>query len=421
MTPSRRRRLGLLAVLLAIAVVYAVRLGEAGWGSGPFPTYLYDEGYTAFHAGRMLARDPAIHTPNARRFEYLERGRDDLSPTSRAEWSHPPGAPLAVAATVAAFGFDAVGARLAPLLAALATLAAVGSLARPRAAPFACVLLAADGVFFVFARAALPYMFVTAAVAVGSACLMRALVRRGRARAAWLVGAGVALGFGVAVRWTALPVALAVLLAVAVSRAGRRRRVGLSLLGVLGVAGVTYALTFVPLLVAGATPSELVALHREMLWFHRHLPASSGQSTAWYTWATSLRSTLFRAVPRGDTAAIVVAAKNPLVWLAILPSLALAAWRARRGSVRELLAIAVVVSVYGPWVILQRFSLSYYLLPLLPFVALTVTSALARRRWILRGYVAAAIAAFALLYPALSNLPVSRATEATYLAVLVRR
>lgn len=420
MTSSQRRRLGLLAAILAITVVYALRLGAAGWGSGPFPTYLYDEGYTAFHARRLLAGDPAVHTPNARRFEYLERGSSDLSPTSRAEWSHPPGAPLAVAATVAAFGFDAVGARLAPLLAALATLVALASLARPRVAPLACALLAADGVFFVFARAALPYMFVTAAVAVGAACLARALVRRGRARTAWLLGAGVALGFGVAVRWTALPVVLAVLLAVAASRVGRRRRIGLSLVGVLGIAAATYALTFTPLLAEGATPSELVTLHREMLWFHRHLPASSGQSTAWYTWATSLRSTLFRAVPRGDVAAIVVAAKNPLVWLAILPALALAAWRSRRGSLRDLLPLAVMVAVYAPWAVLQRFSLSYYLLPLLPFVALTVTTVLARRRWLLRGYVAAAIGAFALLYPALSNLPVSRATEAAYLAVLIR-
>ncbi|MBS2012686.1 MAG: glycosyltransferase family 39 protein [Deltaproteobacteria bacterium] len=392
-----------ICVALLVALL-AFRLGEPGWGAGATPSYLYDEAYTAFEAGRILRHDAVVFRPAARRFEYLASGANDLAPTSRGEWSHPPFAPLAVAGTSAIFGWSAFGARLAALLAAALTLAAVARLAGRRHAIAACLLLGLDGVFFVFGRTALPHVFVVAGVTTGVLATRMALVRPSR----WLHAAtlaGFAFGCATAARWTALPVALLVGLAVLGSREGRRLPRA-RFAGVLAASVVaTYLATWAPAWASGMSPRAFVELHAQMAWFHTHLPSCSGASSPPYTWPWLRHPVIFTVRAQGDARTMVAAAGNPLLWWGLVPAVVALAIRARGRGARALVPLAAIVGVLLPWAFAERFGFFYYLLPALPFVAIALAELTARARRLRVVHLALAATFFVASYPVLAAVP----------------
>lgn len=405
-------------VIVAAAIAYGTRLDAPSWQPRPgAPRYDFDESYTAFTAHRLALGDPSVRVPAARRADVVRGGAGDLAINARGEWSHPPGAPLAIAATTSLFGFSAVGARLAAVLAALITLLATARLAGPRRAWLACLLVAFDGAFFVFARTAMPHMFLTAGLTAGAALLVAAVTTP---RRRWLLAAaaGGALGFAIAVRWTAIPVALAIGLAVLVSREGRRMAGPLAGAGAAALA--VYAIAYLPWLLHGHGLGELVRLHAEMLAFHRHMPGELGQSQPFYAWPWLARPITFLIEPSPDGVRTVLCAGDPLLWWLLPPALVATAWRARRRHLRALLPALVIAATWLPWAVLARFGMAYYLLPALPFTAITIADALRDRPRVRRGYAVAALCVFALLYPVLAAVPISPAAHDRYRTALER-
>lgn len=398
-------------VFALVLLLYGARLDTPGWQGGA--RYVFDESYTAFTAHRLEIGDPSVLVPAARRSDVARVASRDLASNARGEWSHPPGAPLAIAATTQLFGFGEVAARLAALLAALITLLATAQLARR--AWLACLLLACDGVFFVFARTAMPHMFLTAGITAGAALLSGA-ASAGTARERWLcaLAAGGALGFAVAVRWTAIPMAGAIVVAALVSR----ERLRGPLIGCVAAALATYVIAYLPWLLHGHGVGELVDLHRAMLAFHTHMPAQLGQSQPFYAWPWCLRPVRFLVEADHGVVRTVMCAGNPLLWWAIVPALVVAAWRARGRALAALLPALVIAATWLPWAMLARFGLSYYLLPALPFTAIVLADVLPRRAAL--PYAASALLVLALLYPVLAAVPIARATYERYRAVLDR-
>lgn len=413
-----------LVIALATAA-YAVRLDAPSWQSSgqAAPRYVFDESYTAFTAHRLLQGDPSILVPAVRRYRCVQPDTADLSPLSRGEWSHPPGAPLAIASTIAVFGFNATGARMASVLAALITLVATAYLAGPRRAWLACVLVGFDGAFFVFARVAMPHMLLTAGVTAGAALMVSAVASPvARRRWALTAAAGLALGFAASVRWTAIPVAVALGLATQISVEGSRRRMLAPLAAALAAAAGAYLATYLPWFFQGHGLADLVQLHRAMLAFHAAMPGEAAQSQPAYAWPWTLRAVTFVVETARDEVRAVLCTGGRILWWSIAPVLVVGAWRARRRGLRWLLPTAAIAATWAPWAVLGRFGMTYYLLPALPFAAVLAAGLVAHLRVRCAAAICAALvlALFVISYPVLAAVPISRATFARYTAVLGR-
>ena len=312
-------------------------------------------------------------------------------------------------------GFHAVAVRACTVLAALTTLVAVRALA-PRVAAVACLLLAFDGMFFVFARTAMPHMLLTAAIAGGALFLRRAITRPS-ARDATLAGA--CFGLATAVRWTGAPIALALVIAAWVSVQGQASAFGRRV-GVLAGAGLAvYLASFTPYLAHGHGLADLVRLHRQMMWFHTHVPATFAQSTPAWSWPLAWRPVFLASGADGARRWVVVALGDHLLWWSMVPALGWLLLRARSRAAIDLLPLAAIAGTWLPWAMLGRFGMAYYLLPAAPFLAITVARLLALAPRPLRvGFVVAALAVFAVSYPVIAAVPLSPPLAARYEATL---
>jgi 4-amino-4-deoxy-L-arabinose transferase-like glycosyltransferase len=406
-----------VALLIAAAfALYSYRLRQPDWGSGRPPRYVFDEKYTAMTAHRIVRGDSVAYEWAPRRINY--RPSDDLSPSARVEWTSPPGAPLAVAASVGILGFSEVGARAMSVVAAIAALIATAILAG-RGAWFAVSLLAVDGAFFVLARTAMPYIFLVAGLTVGIALLMR-LYRTDEARVGLALIAGAALGFAVSVRLTAIPMVVGAILA---SFFAKERRCPWWTPAVVSLAVlVAYAATFFPHVLAGASLGDLIRLHRAMYWFHRHVPPNFSQGSPWYKWPLGLTPVLFSARRSPDGTAYVWCLANKQLWWLILPTLCWALWACGRRSMFGLAAAAVIAGTWLPWAAANRFGLSYYLVPVLPFVAAAagraVGAAGALGRKVGLVYLTVAVVLFMATYPMVAAVPLGAGPRLAYEKVL---
>ena len=390
------------AFLLGFVLLYGLRLGEP-------PLYVFDELYTAFTAHRIARGDDKVFEPGVRRYRYLADDPSDLALVSRGEWSHPPGAPSIMSIFVKVFGFHAASVRVVAMLAALGALAATAAMVGRRWW-IACALLALDGTFFVFGRIAMPHMLVAAGIAGAAALLHRAALT---GRAHFVVLAGASVGLAASARWTALPIAFALAIAVALSR---RRAIGWRpVAGAFVAALATYMLTYAPYFAHGHGLGDLARLHAKMLAFNRHIHAPSGQVQPWWAWPFNVDAVLFQSRP------LVLCTGSRTLWWPLVPVVLLAIRRwARTRGLRDGIAAAGILGTWLPWVVLSRQGLPYYLLPALPFCAALVTRELAkvRMRWTWT-YLALAAINFVVLYPVLSGVPLDAPARASYRAVLL--
>jgi 4-amino-4-deoxy-L-arabinose transferase-like glycosyltransferase len=408
-----------LALTLAVGLLLlTLRLGSPSWDASNNPRYVFDERYTAFTAEVFARGDLDLFAPGARRIDYLAHGADALPLGGRVEWSHPPGAPLAMAASVLVFGYSEKSVRAVSVAAAMIALLGVAALAGRRRACIACAFLLLDPQFFVLARTAMPHALVVACVVASAVAALRGARARGRAAGAWWAACGAAVGLGAAMRWTALPIDFAIVAAAlwSVRRARQTWGAAISLVTLAAVA--VYLGTFVPYLAAGHSLADLLRLHRSMLWFHLHMPARFVGSSPWYGWPFQISPVTFDARPGADRIAVVLCGGLRLLGWALVPAVVYGAVRARQ-AVRPTSAVAVaaIVGTWLPWAVLGRFGLAYYLLPAMPFVAVLAAGALTRLR--IRALrlvpVGAALLVFAVSYPVLAAIPLPvRLVRAAY-------
>jgi two-component system, NtrC family, response regulator AtoC len=409
----------LVAILTLALILLVVRLNEPSWGSSRAPRYVFDEKYTAFTAFALARGEIGWFAPATRRIAYLDGGAEWLSPGGRVEWSHPPGAPLVMAGSTSLFGYSERSCRGVSIAAALIALCAVWALAGRRAGWLACVLLLLDPQFFVFARTAMPHMLLTSSLAAGAALALCARRARGK-RYHWLA-CGAVFGFAASVRWSALPIAVAIVVAtLAGCRRGRVRLVESAVLAA-GAFVVAYAATFGPFLAHGYSAGDLFRWHRSMVWFHDHMPASFPGCSPWYLWP--IRPVLLdeRAV-HGQVAA-VEACSLRVLGLALVPVVLVGIYRARRAMPpTRIVAVSAIVATWLPWAFVGRFGMAYYLLPSLPFVAVLFAQALvrSRRRWVRVAPLALAAAVFVASYPTMTGRPTSRESYAKIRSALRR-
>jgi dolichyl-phosphate-mannose-protein mannosyltransferase len=360
------RRTAIICLLVILSFSAAVRLA----GLDSWHRHVFDERYYAHDAAVFVAQ--GLHGPDWRVHGFRSQAHPLLGFES-------------IAAGIALFGNSAWGWRLPSALAGIAVIALVYPLARRlllsrRWAVIATALTAADTLLIVQSRVGMLDMFV---VLWSTLCIYFAL-RAARSRSGgawWLVLCGVAGGLAAASKWSG---ALALVAAAAVFVLWRRRKgvhalwVGLAL---TVVPCLVYLVTWVPYFADGHSLAQWAQYQHHMASFGMTLHTVRSYASpperwlfdfdaTWYTWKAAAQDL------RG-----IVAIGNPLVWWGgTIGLVALAVLAVKRRSRLLALPALLVLCLYVPWLFTGRTTYLFYMLPIIPFLAVVLARALSLLR-----------------------------------------
>jgi dolichyl-phosphate-mannose--protein O-mannosyl transferase len=424
---------------------------------------------TALVVGTAATRLPYLSTPRAFVFDEIYYVPDAASilrnGVEQGGVVHPPGGKWLIAGGIRAFGFTPFGWRFAALvcgcLIVLLTYLTARQLVRGHLIPaLAAGAVALDGVSFTTGRVGMLdvflALFTTSAVTFTVFALRQ---RENRRRVTWCRwGAALSLGAGLTVKWSAVYLLLAVLLAFlwldAKQPQGRRqgRAVLTTVLLFTVVPAAVYALAYVPWIVnADKTYQHLSDCSRDddcslaltnrirqliedqnrVLDFQRtsKQETNSNAAPAW-EWVNQQHPTVmfrtecdsaFNQAPddlaakacsgAGDGKIVeIVTVANPVVWFTAMGAgvvlIVLTIWR--RDMILLFLLLAGAYQWFF-WAANDRHSYSFYIAPLIPVFALWIAVVFAQRwfRYIVPVFAVLLVAAFAFYYPIWAGRPLT--------------
>jgi dolichyl-phosphate-mannose--protein O-mannosyl transferase len=438
-----------------------VTRGERSWLDIAVPV--------ALMIGTVATRLPGLSTPRAFVFDEIYYAPDGAEMLRRGVEKggvvHPPGGKWLIASGIRIFGFTPVGWRFAALvsgcLIVLLTYYAARQIASGRMIPaLAAAAVALDGISFTTGRTAhldvFLALFTTAAITLTLIALRDPSNAR---RVRWCqLGAGVALGFGLTVKWSAAFLLLAVLLAFIWLRArqpaapGHGRRLFTTVLTFTVLPLGIYLAVYTPwivnadktfihitdcknnndcsLSIANRIRQFIEDQNRIRLFQQESLQDTNSNADLSWKWINQTHpSTLFRktcipaleqapdeladkacvgAAP-GDISEIVTVA-NPVMWFTAMGAGLVLLWRVvfRRDRVAFFL-LAFALYQWLPWAINPRHSYTFYIAPLIPALALWIAAVFAHKpfRWIAPVFAVLLVAAFAFYYPIWAGKPMS--------------
>jgi dolichyl-phosphate-mannose--protein O-mannosyl transferase len=413
----------LLAVGILAGIVRSSHLG--------YPQRrVFDEYYYSKSACIFLGYDDDRCDVNSSDERYWRRERGDTG-----AWVHPPLGKWAIAAGELVFGVNPYGWRVPSAVAGTASVVLLAAIAqllfgRPIWTFTAGLLLATESLHVVQSRVAMLDIFVTTWMVAGFLFLLldrRWILRRtpgppspdgagGAGPSApgasafpepvlrpWRLAAGVAFGAAVASKWSGLTgIAVAIVLSLAWEY---QRRKGFGMERPLWRAlqaegfGVVVALLLVPAAVYVASYAAWFAengwslkrwleLQGAMASYHAHLKVTDASGEPIHPYLSSARTWLFLArpvlyfaqYPTEGVRKVIYANGNPAIFWGSLLAVPLAAyrwWRDRDGAAG--FAVACVLGLYVPWLLVPRPQFLFYATPISPFLVLTCVAVL---RWL---------------------------------------
>jgi len=414
-------------------------------------------------------RLPHLSTPRAFVFDEIYYAPDAASMlrygVERGGVVHPPGGKWLIAAGIRAFGFTPFGWRFAALVAGCITVVltyvAARQIVRGVLLPgLAGLAVALDGVSFTTGRVAMLDVFLALFTTAAITFTLAALRHRDNRRAVnrCRLGAALALGLGLTVKWSAAYLLIGVLLAFVLldarDPAGPRqgRRVLATVLSLTVLPAAVYALAYVPWVVnAGKTYQhlhdcqvygdcslslanrirQLVEDQNRVLEFQRtsKQDRNSNAALAWTWWNQDHPTTMFRkpcldayaqapddladrACDGAGTGKVmqIVTVANPVVWFAALAAgLVLAGYAIARRDLTIVFLLVAGVYQWLFWAVNSRHSYSFYIAPLIPAFALWLVYVFAQRgfRWVAPVFATLTVAAFVFYYPIWAGRPLT--------------
>lgn len=406
--------------LITLFVLTLCALGLYLWRLDQPKRYVYDEVYHAYTAAQLAAGNADAYV------WYTHVPATDKGVAY--EWTHPAFAKLAMQAGILLFGDNSFGWRIASAVfgaAGVGMLYALGCLLFDQTVGLlAAGLLLFDGMWFVQSRTAMNDVFVVFFILLAYYAFAFYLGSSDSKRWLPLWLTGIALGFGIAAKWSAL-YSFGMMGAIAAVREtalyfGRKgASPGPSLLVLMGSFVVLplaiYVGSYVQFFAMGHTLAEWRELQRQMWEYHTNLKAThTWQSSAW-SWPLMITPVWYYVDYQKDTVANIWAIGNPLIWWAFLPAIVVAALRWRDGRYRSVglgLVLLGFVGQWLPWFFSPRISFLYHMLPSMPFGCLAIAytlGQLSKQRRLVASYLAAVLIAFIFFFPQYSAWPVSPA------------
>lgn len=357
---------------------------------------------------------------------YMESGQ--LGPTM---WNHPVLRNILVYYAMKLFGTGVIGVKGVSLLFGVLTtllIAVVGRRMFPdyRIALLAALLWAVDPLAIDFSRQAINDIYLAFFPLAAIYCVYRF---RDAGGAAWLIGAGVLFGCGLASKWSVVfPLAVTFGLVIKTLWDETKDRTAERLARTLHAASflivlpaLLYFLTFLPWFGRGYSLSEWPALQKSMfIETSQHTGYKPGamvgrdiKAYEWFIRPVTFVDTMFN-IDRDDqvtisterNATVLLAMSNPLVWLLVLPAvffLTMRGWKERNEGL--LFLSALFLFSYVPLVAARRPIWLNTALSVLPFALMvaawlvwTLADRFGNRNRIIAVYLAFVIAVSAPLY-----------------------
>ena len=387
------------------------------------PVYVFDELYYAFTAGKYVAGEEAYSTRTP--------PRDDPA----IEWTHPPVAKLLIAGGILVAGDNPLGWRIASVIfgavgVVIAYLLALALTGSRTTSALAAGLLLVDGLYLVESRTGMSNLFLLVFANGALLALYRALTVPPRHAGPPLLATGICLGLAIATKWSA--VALAGLIGLAVCgrivqlwreargpEGGAAAREGLRVYllwapaALVAAPAAIYLASYLHFFLTGHDLADFVALHRDMLRYHRELGVVHSDSSPWWQWPLAARPVWYFVAERKSEGAYVFGNGNPLLYWPMVVAVAWVAidWWGRRSAA----LLVLVIGFFGqwlPWALSPRGTFIYHFLPVVPLgclaLAVIVSDAWRQggvRRAAAGAYVAATIATFVFFFPLSTAIP----------------
>jgi dolichyl-phosphate-mannose-protein mannosyltransferase len=421
----RRHRARLLAVAIPLALV-ALALALSIPRLTTPSDYVFDELYYAYTASKYVAGAEAYST--------AVPPEDDPA----IEWTHPPMAKLLIASGIFVAGDNPLGWRIASVIFGAAGAVIVYCLAlsltgsRAASALAACFLLM-DGLYLVESRTGMSNLFVLVFANAALLAFTRVLAEPAACIGPPLLATGLFVGLGMATKWSS--VALAGLIGLVVcwqmvrlwrhsrgndtiaaeARSELRAYLRWAPIALFVIPLAVYLASYLHFWFTGHDWADFIALHRDMLAYHRNLDFVHDDSSPWWQWPLAARGVWYYVDERRREGAFVFANGNPLLYWPMIVAVAwmVIDWWGRRSTA----ALILVIGFFGqwlPWAFSPRGTFIYHFMPAVPLgciaIALIVTGAWGRGgmpRIAAAGYALAVVATFAWFYPLYTAGPLS--------------
>jgi len=176
-----------------------------------------------------------------------------------------------------------------------------------------------------------------------------------------------------------------------------------------------YMLSYVTYFLAGHDLKDFWDMQWRIFDFHRHLSASHGSSSAWYTWPLMSRPVWFYAGYFSGVREYISSFGNPALWWAGMPIMLATLWMAVR--YRNKVAIFIVIPFLTQWLFfvpITRVVFIYHFYPNVLFMILAAVfwiewlwSRYRWGKWVALGYLLLNLACFVFFFPAISGYPMS--------------
>lgn len=342
---------------------------------------------------------------------YVPAGKDTFGMVQRTNEEHPLFAKWLIGLSVALFGDTSFGWRALSTVAGVATTLSIYAIAlklfgEVRTAATAALLALLNHMLFVQARIAMLEVF-AGAFLFGALALLVWGYRRPEKR--WVIGAGAALGLAIGCKWSALPFAAPLGVAVLICWRAHRWQAAVR----FGFAAmIAYLASFWPAIFYATDPiklDQIVPFQLRMFELQtRPLAQHTYQSTPWQ-WPLITRPIWYLYEPVDGVQRGVLLVGNPAVMWGGLVALAACLWdgvKERRGPL--LILSALYLFAMAVWIVIPKkigFYYYYYfpglILPLL--IAATFHHAYrTKERWLPAAFLVLSFALFVYFYPILS-------------------
>src|SRR5215211_1351773 len=259
--------------------------------------YVFDELYYAYTAGKYVAGEEAYSTAIP--------PRDDPA----IEWTHPPLAKLLIAGGILVAGDNPLGWRIANVLfgaagVVIAYVLALRLTGSRVTSGVAAGLLLMDGLYLVESRTGMSNLFVLVFANGVLLAFSRVLTVPPERVGPPLLATGLFIGLGVATKWSGIALAGLVVLVVCWrtlqlwhfsrpknqsaapdARAGLRAHLRWAPIALLAVPIAIYLGSYLHFWRTGHNWADFIALHRDMLAYHRNLGVVHEDSSPWWQMA----------------------------------------------------------------------------------------------------------------------------------------
>ena len=405
---------------------------------------LFDE--QELHPERSSFRNSMI-------FDEIYHGRtayEFVNELDTYETTHPPLGKVFISLGIALFGMNPFGWRIVGTIFGVLMLPILYLFAKRMTghtpiSAVACLAFAFDFMHFTQSRIATIDVYITFFVILMyylMYCYLTTNVEQESKKGYFFLGAcGVAMGMGVASKWTGVyaGIGLALVFFVGLYVWYRKKQINLShiyktigfcMIFFVVVPVCIYVLSYLPFRAYNNPDSGLL----QRMWdnqlyifgYHSDLNATHYFATPWYEWPL-MKSPIwyYSGELENGLREGISAFGNPLVWWVGIPAAVYMVYRliAKKDTTAGFLLLAYMAQ-YLPWVFVSRITFIYHYFPSVPFVVLMIAYSLLQMKnnmskkqfmTLLIGYGCAVFMLFMLFYPVISGQPVDSAFVEKYL------